>query len=105
MELHLVHYRSEYGNDIGDALGKHKDKSDALAVLGIFFKVQNGDNPILDDLLDTFNEIKAKGGESEVKSFKLEKYLPPNTEKFYRYMGGLTTPGCFEVVVWTVFKV
>ena len=105
LELHLVHYRSEYGNDIGDALGKHKDKSDALAVLGIFFKVQNGDNPILDDLLDTFNEIKAKGGESEVKSFKLEKYLPPNTEKFYRYMGGLTTPGCFEVVVWTVFKV
>ena len=51
------------------------------------------------------DEIKAKGGESEVKSFKLEKYLPLNTDRFYRYMGGLTTPGCNEVVVWTVFKV
>ena len=59
----------------------------------------------MDDLLATFDKIKANGGESEVKAFKMKKYLPSNTEKFYRYMGGLTTPGCNEVVVWTVFKV
>ena len=74
LELHLVHYRSEYGSNIGEALATKR--SDALAVLGIFFEVKNGENLMMDDLLDTLNKIKAKDDESEVKSFKLEKYLP-----------------------------
>ena len=31
-------------------------------------------------------------------------FSPWNVRDYYRYTGGLTTPTCNEVVVWTVFK-
>jgi len=38
------------------------------------------------------------------KQFKLESLLPEDTTRFFRYGGSLTTPGCNEIVVWTVFR-
>ena len=101
MEVHLVHFNTKYNN-----LGTAADKSDGLAVLGIFFDITQGDELRWQAL--TSELAKVKNPNEKVESFKLSNmslnsFLPKSTNEFYRYNGSLTTPPCYESVTWTVF--
>ena len=96
LELHLVHVKESANNT----------DSDRLAVLGILFKIQEEDNTKIKELTDALEEVKFKDDKFMLRNtLPLVSLMPEDTDEFYRYQGSLTTPGCNEIVVWTVFKV
>jgi len=99
MEMHLVHFKDEYPT-LMDALAEPTD--DTLAVIGIFFKLQLKKNVYLTDILDKLKDVREADTSTQIKPFTLENLLPTKLDKFYRYSGSLTTPGCNEIVTWTV---
>jgi carbonic anhydrase len=87
MELHFVHMNSE----------------DKAAVVGIFFEEQDDDNDDLKPIVDQLKNVRFKGTESHLASeLDLNSLLPSNPTSYYRYEGSLTTPGCAEIVTWSV---
>jgi len=103
LELHIVHYSDEYASlSHAVASGDH----DALAVLGVMFKSSKRASHIsdLDEITEDLVEIPGKDSSSYAEDIELDDFFPKRTDLFYRYYGSLTTPGCDEKVVWTVFS-
>ncbi|XP_063596242.1 carbonic anhydrase 2-like [Penaeus indicus] len=113
-ELHLVHFKTEYGS-----LGNAVQYDDGLAVLGIMLLGGLIDNPnlkpIIDGLATIPNSVLFDDRSHHTKATQVTRNtwqqcslsktcLPANTNTFYRYSGSLTTPTCNEIVTWTVFQ-
>ncbi|KAF1578038.1 Carbonic anhydrase 14, partial [Eudyptes moseleyi] len=75
-EMHVVHYDAERYANASEA----QHHAGGLAVLGV--------------LLET----------TAVPSFSVQDLLPPRLDLYYRYNGSLTTPPCFQGVLWTLFQ-
>ena len=56
MEVHLVHFNTKYGTDLGSAIAGGKGASDTLAVLGAMFQLVNKNNDKIDPIIN--GEIK-----------------------------------------------
>jgi len=101
MELHLVHWDAVRCLNSSVA----SNTTEGLAVLGIFVQVSKTNNSVFDSLIKYFQNITYKDSvASNIPPFPLNQLLPNNTRDFYRYRGSLTTPPCYNSVVWTVFK-
>ncbi|XP_038124722.1 carbonic anhydrase 12 isoform X1 [Cyprinodon tularosa] len=98
-EMHVVHYNSDKYPNISMAV----DKSDGLAVLGVFVEI--GDfNPAYETFLKFINGIKYRDHKVQVPGFNVRALLPNRLDEFYRYDGSLTTPPCYPSVLWTIFR-
>lgn len=98
-EMHVVHFNSGKYPNISMAL----DKSDGLAVLGVFIEVGEF-NPAFEKFLKYVNGIKYRDQKVQVPAFNIRELLPTRLDEYYRYDGSLTTPPCYPSVLWTVFR-
>ncbi|XP_007570993.1 carbonic anhydrase 6 [Poecilia formosa] len=98
-ELHVVHYNSDKYKSFSEA----KDKSDGLAVLAFVYDYGHFENTYYSDFISNLEKIKYAGQSMNISSIAVRDMLPENLSHFFRYEGSLTTPPCFESIIWTVF--
>ncbi|KAJ8280834.1 hypothetical protein GJAV_G00059650 [Gymnothorax javanicus] len=101
MEVHIVHMKQEYSSLV-EAL---RDPA-GVAVLGFFYETSRSVNKNYEPIIRSLQKIKQSGSSTMLSNLTLEMLIPSqkNLSTYYRYQGSLTTPGCFEAVVWTVFE-
>ncbi|XP_031323849.2 carbonic anhydrase 4 isoform X1 [Camelus dromedarius] len=102
MEMHIVHEK-EKGTSRN---AKAQDSKDEIAVLA--FMVEAGArNENFQPLVDVLSNISRPNTNTTMRnSISLLDLLPKQEKlrRYFRYLGSLTTPGCDETVVWTVFQ-
>ncbi|XP_076131787.1 carbonic anhydrase 6 [Alosa pseudoharengus] len=98
-ELHVVHYNSDKYKSFAEA----KDKSDGLAVLAFFYEDGHFENTYYSDFISNLANVKYAGQSMNLSTINVRSMLPENLNHFFRYEGSLTTPPCYESVIWTVF--
>ncbi|KAM9788187.1 carbonic anhydrase 4a [Neosynchiropus ocellatus] len=101
MELHIVHMKQHY-TDLMTALAD----PEGVAVLGFFYERSNSANKKYEPMISSLRSIKATNGNASLPPVSLSQLIPAeqNLTTYYRYKGSLTTPGCTEAVVWTLFE-
>nr|KAG5714250.1 hypothetical protein BaRGS_018467 [Batillaria attramentaria] len=102
LELHIVNYNTDLYKSIGEAATEKQ----GLAVLGIMFEMSEEDNPSLEPIIRAMEQVRdpEEGNQVEIDPLSLRSLLPDDKMRYFRYNGSLTTPGCFESVIWTVFE-
>ena len=102
MEMHLVHWNLDVGQTLKEAV--EKDTGISLHVLGVHFKIGKK-NAKFKSLFEAAKKVRYQNQSKTIDNgIRLYDLLPLNRDAFYRYKGSLTTPGCNEVVLWTIFK-
>ncbi|XP_021559800.1 carbonic anhydrase 4 [Neomonachus schauinslandi] len=104
MEMHIVHEKEK-----GTSRNKKEaqDSKDEIAVLAFLVEVRSEENDGFQPLVEALSHVPRPSMNTTMKESISLFDLLPKKEKlrhYYRYLGSLTTPGCQETVVWTVFQ-
>ncbi|XP_074785352.1 carbonic anhydrase 14 [Athene noctua] len=99
-EVHVVHFDAERFANASQA----QHHAGGLAVLGVLLEVGADPHPAYDNILSHLGSIRYAGQTTTIPSFSVQDLLPPRLDLYYRYNGSLTTPPCFQGVLWTLFQ-
>jgi len=99
MEMHLVHWNQKYGT-----FANSTSQVDGLAVIGVLFQVTRKSNLEFNSIVEGVRKVSTvKSADTITENIELDNLLPNDVHLFYRYKGSLTTPPCYESVIWIVF--
>uniref|UniRef100_A0A8C5EWP9 carbonic anhydrase n=1 Tax=Gouania willdenowi TaxID=441366 RepID=A0A8C5EWP9_GOUWI len=108
-ELHVVHYNSELYPNMSAAMTQRN----GLAVLGILIVTGEETNPGFNNILNYLSRIRHASKLMKhynpiwftfIPAFDVQTLLPKDLGRYYRYNGSLTTPPCYQSVMWTLFN-
>ncbi|XP_017556352.1 carbonic anhydrase 14 isoform X2 [Pygocentrus nattereri] len=98
-ELHVVHYNSELYANMSEA----KTQANGLAVLGVLIEAGGETNQAYTNIFNYLGRIRHAGQKVAIPGFDVQTLLPRDLNRYFRYNGSLTTPPCYQSVLWTVF--
>ncbi|CAF1336874.1 unnamed protein product [Rotaria sp. Silwood1] len=101
LEMHMVTYSSWFSN-----IDEAKSNTRALAVVGVFFELSNKSNSLLQPIVNALKHIRNKDKHVFIdEDFNLKDLIGvKRMHRYYRYDGSLTTPPCYESVIWSVLQ-
>jgi len=100
LEMHAVTMKTRF-DSLKQAL--ESDDRDALAVFGVFYQINDAGSDAMNEIGETLTVAKGQKASKDL-NVKFRDLLPNDLSQFFRYNGSLTTPGCNEQVLWTVFQ-
>lgn len=110
MELHMVHRNLKYKN-----MSEAFLHDDGLAVLALFYEISDTDNENLTEIIAALKELNSspfiQGNKENNKAVNISQPLSVGmlfpedvfSKDVFYYKGSLTTPNCYESVMWTIF--
>ncbi|XP_030641417.1 carbonic anhydrase 14 [Chanos chanos] len=98
-ELHVVHYNSELYTNLSEAM----TQKNGLAVLGVLIEIGEETNQAYANIINYLHRIKHAGQSVAIPAFDVRTLLPADLGLYYLYNGSLTTPPCYQSVLWTLF--
>ncbi|CAF0990008.1 unnamed protein product [Brachionus calyciflorus] len=100
-EIHFVYWNCEKYKSFEEAA--KSSTHDGLAVFGVFV-ILGAENNEFNKLVSVMDNVKLANHTTFVsRPLEIIKLFPDNLNKYWTYLGSLTTPPCTECALWTVF--
>jgi len=104
LEMHMVHIKEDYLSNSTAAL----DDEEGYAVIALFFQVTDKKSRTLKKVSEFVQAVSEEEIDTEIEANlrvgKIASFKKINWNNYYHYMGGFTTPNCYEVANWVIMR-
>ncbi|KAJ4450313.1 hypothetical protein ANN_01733 [Periplaneta americana] len=99
LEMHVVHFKSDYGTQ--EVALRERD---GLLIIIYFFKLQNEDNPNMQELIDSLTCIEVPHTSVHIDLKPITTYLRPFDSDYFAYWGSVMTSTCSHRILWLISR-